>query len=162
MKHPKIIQIVGYKNTGKTTLVCRLIEKLQEDGYKVGAIKNDAHQFEMDTEGTDTWKYQKAGADSIAITSQNGKETSIIHKRYTPLTNIIEQMSDKNIIVVEGFKLEKYQKIVMIRSEEHIKLITSLDNVIAAVSWIPLAINHIPVYSLDDIDSIVSLINPIK
>ncbi|NDI36138.1 molybdopterin-guanine dinucleotide biosynthesis protein B [Chengkuizengella sediminis] len=158
MKEPKVIQIVGYKNTGKTTLVCRLIEKLQIDGFMVGAIKHDAHEFELDMEGRDTWMYQKAGADSIAITSDKGNETCIIHKKYTPLNKLIMQMKDKDLIIVEGFKLEKYQKIVMIKSEDEIELLSSLENVIAAVTWIPVKFNDLPVFSIDDINSILSLI----
>ncbi|NBI28972.1 molybdopterin-guanine dinucleotide biosynthesis protein B [Chengkuizengella marina] len=162
MKKPKVIQVVGYKNTGKTTLICKLIEKLQSAGYMVGVIKHDAHEFELDMEGRDTWMYQKAGAHSIAITSDKGNETCIIHKKYTPLNEIIKNMKDKDIIIVEGFKLEKYQKIVMIKSEDDIELLSSLENVIAAVTWIPVEFNEIPVFSINDIHSISSVIYPEK
>ncbi|MFS1512819.1 molybdopterin-guanine dinucleotide biosynthesis protein B [Chengkuizengella sp. SCS-71B] len=158
MNKQKVIQVVGYKNTGKTTLICRLIEKLQADGFTVGAIKHDAHEFELDMEGRDTWMYQKAGAESIAITSDKGHETCIIHKKYTPLNKLLTNMKDKDLIFVEGFKLEKYQKIVMIKSEEDIELLSSLENVIAAVTWIPVRCNDHPVFSIDDINSILSLI----
>ncbi|MDF2834525.1 MAG: molybdopterin-guanine dinucleotide biosynthesis protein B-like protein, partial [Paenibacillus sp.] len=59
---PAVIQVVGYKNTGKTTIVCQLTSLLKEAGYKVGTIKHDAHEFRMDHPGTDTWKHQQSGA----------------------------------------------------------------------------------------------------
>ena len=56
-----IISIVGASNSGKTTFLEKLIPELASRGYRVGAVKHDAHGFEMDREGKDTWRLRGAG-----------------------------------------------------------------------------------------------------
>ena len=66
----KVICIVGKSKTDKSSLVEGLIKELKFRGLKVGALKYHKHgDFEMDMEGKDTWKYAKAGADTVAISS---------------------------------------------------------------------------------------------
>ncbi|WP_138752846.1 molybdopterin-guanine dinucleotide biosynthesis protein B [Paenibacillus sinopodophylli] len=130
---PLIIQIVGYKNTGKTTMVCRLTEHFKYSGYKVGTIKRDAHDFQMDTPGTDTWKHQAAGADITAITST--KRTAILKPHTESLDQLLAQMSEVDIVLVEGFKDASYPKIIMVRTASDIDLLHQLDNPLAAAFW---------------------------
>lgn len=67
-----IISIVGKTNSGKTTLIERIIPEFKKRGYRVGTIKHASHDFEMDHQGKDTWRHSQAGADSIIIlTSSN-------------------------------------------------------------------------------------------
>lgn len=61
-KKPILIAISGVENSGKTTLITRLIPKLTSLGYKVATIKHDGHDFECDVEGTDSYKHKKVGA----------------------------------------------------------------------------------------------------
>ena len=61
-KKPVLIAVSGVKNSGKTTLIQKVIPKLNENGLKVATIKHDGHDFEADVEGTDTYKHKKAGA----------------------------------------------------------------------------------------------------
>lgn len=130
---PLIVQIVGYKNTGKTTLVCRLTERYKQAGYKVGTIKRDAHDFQIDTPGTDTWKHQEAGADMTAITSS--ERTAVLMRHPVPLDQLIAQMSEVDVILIEGFKDAAYPKIIMIRSAPDLELLQSLQNPLAAAVW---------------------------
>src|SRR5690554_1249424 len=113
-KNKLIYQIVGYKNSGKTTLICKLIEWFTANEFRVGTIKHDAHNFNMDTSGTDTYRHREAGAQIIAITSDY--RTAIVQESPASLDQLIEQMVDVDMILVEGFKQENYPKIVMIRS----------------------------------------------
>jgi uncharacterized protein YhaN len=66
-----IVSIVGRSGSGKTTLIERIIPKLKAKGYKVGTIKHDAHHFEIDHNGKDTWRMANSGADVVAISSKN-------------------------------------------------------------------------------------------
>ena len=59
---PFIFAISGYKNSGKTTLITKLIPELKQRGYRVAVIKHDGHDFEADVPGTDSYRHQKAGA----------------------------------------------------------------------------------------------------
>lgn len=130
---PIIVQIVGYKNTGKTTLVCRLTERYKQAGYKVGTIKRDAHDFQIDTSGTDTWKHQEAGADITAITSS--ERTAVMMRHNVPLDQLIAQMSEVDVILIEGFKEAAYPKIIMVRSAQDLELLHTLQNPLAAAVW---------------------------
>lgn len=63
-----VLQIIGYKNSGKTTLVCRLIEALSAQGIRVGSAKHDAHSFQLDDPGTDSSKHLLHGAVETVLT----------------------------------------------------------------------------------------------
>lgn len=145
MHRQAVLQIVGYKNSGKTTLICQFIKQLSEKGLRVGTIKHDSHEFQLDAQGTDTWKHSEAGAYAVAITSK--KKTAIFKQQATPLSNLIAAMPEPDLILVEGFKHEHYPKILMIKKEDDLPLIEQLSNIIAIVSWIPLQHTRIPVWS---------------
>ncbi|MNO15095.1 Molybdopterin-guanine dinucleotide biosynthesis adapter protein [compost metagenome] len=130
---PAVCQIVGYKNSGKTTLLCALIQLLRERGCTVAVIKHDGHNFEMDHEGTDTWKQRQAGASAVAITSAT--RTSMIQERTSSLAELIEAFADYDYVLVEGFKQEHYPKIVLIRREEEFPLLGETSSVVAMAVW---------------------------
>lgn len=56
VKQPFVFAISGYKNSGKTTLICRLIPELKRRGYRVAVIKHDGHDFVGDVPGTDSFR----------------------------------------------------------------------------------------------------------
>jgi len=66
-----IVSFVGYSNSGKTTFLVKVITELKKRGYRIGVIKHDGHDFEIDHVGTDTWKHQQAGADVVCIASSH-------------------------------------------------------------------------------------------
>ncbi|KAA8785930.1 molybdopterin-guanine dinucleotide biosynthesis protein B [Paenibacillus amylolyticus] len=133
---PKIIQVVGYKNTGKTTMTAALIAGLASKGLKVAAIKHDGHDhFEMDQEGTDSYQFGKAGAAAVAVMSQ--KRTAIIKQHNTRLNDMLNQFSDYDWIVIEGFKDAPYPKLVMVREADDLTLVGKLKQVVGIVFWTP-------------------------
>lgn len=64
-----VISIVAKSGTGKTTLMEKIIKELKLKNYKLAVIKHDAHSFEIDKPGKDTWRHAQAGADIVAISS---------------------------------------------------------------------------------------------
>jgi molybdopterin-guanine dinucleotide biosynthesis protein B len=64
-----IVSIVGKSDSGKTTLLEKLVAELKSRGFRVGTIKHDAHSFEIDHEGKDSWRHKKAGASVSIISS---------------------------------------------------------------------------------------------
>lgn len=134
---PLVVQIVGYKNAGKTTLVCRLVELLTARGLEVGTVKHDAHRFQMDVEGKDTWRHREAGARIVAISSEAEGRTCYLEERYTPLEGMLERMRDLDVVLVEGFKSEAYPKIAVIRHREQLELLGRLESLRAVASWLP-------------------------
>ncbi|WP_166237769.1 molybdopterin-guanine dinucleotide biosynthesis protein B [Paenibacillus turpanensis] len=129
---PVVIQVVGYKNSGKTTLVCALIERLAAGGLKVGTIKHDAHDFEPDVPDTDSWRHRQAGAQRSAITSPG--QTAYYERRGSTLDELLNQMRGLDIVLVEGFKQEGHPKLVLLRSKEDLELLGALNHIIAAVT----------------------------
>ncbi|WMT42968.1 molybdopterin-guanine dinucleotide biosynthesis protein B [Paenibacillus sp. D2_2] len=131
MIRPPVIQIVGYKNSGKTTLIKQLLSVFNSLKLRVAVIKHDVHGFEIDHEGTDTYAYRQQGAAAIAITSPY--RTALIEEQQTPLEELIERFGSYDLILVEGFKQEAFSKIVMLRNGEDQKLLQELDQVKACV-----------------------------
>lgn len=58
---PKLIGVCGFKNSGKTTLVEKLVRHLSGLGYKISTVKHAHHDFDIDHEGRDSFRHRKAG-----------------------------------------------------------------------------------------------------
>ncbi|MBP1933934.1 molybdopterin-guanine dinucleotide biosynthesis protein B [Ammoniphilus resinae] len=156
MKKPVVIQIVGFKNSGKTTTTCNLIERFSALGWKVGSIKHDAHHFEIDHPGKDTWRHREAGAQVVAIASQN--KTAIMKQEGTSLPDLLGQMEGMDIVLVEGYKYSKYPKIVILRNEMDISLLNETEGIFLISSWFPYQHEDIPVVSCRDYEAIFAKI----
>jgi len=126
-----VLQIVGYKNSGKTTLITRLAKLFNGMNLRVAVIKHDLHGFDADREGTDSFRHREAGAAAAAITSP--WRTAIFEERETPLSELINHFAGYDLILVEGFKQEPYPKMVLLRSTEDEPLIHELKQVCAIV-----------------------------
>ncbi|RAV12683.1 molybdopterin-guanine dinucleotide biosynthesis protein B [Paenibacillus contaminans] len=163
---PSVFQVVGYKNTGKTTLICRLVQAFKRSGYRVGTIKHDGHDFEIDKPGTDTWKHRASGADMVAITS--AFQTAMIESRPATLQELIGRMNSADIVLAEGFKAEHYPKIVLLKDREHRELLERVSFPIAAVCWYDETDAadavaepgkaEVPRFAIDDADGIFQLL----
>lgn len=131
----KAYQVVGYKNSGKTTLICKLLPLLTEQGLRVGTVKHDAHGFEADVPDTDTWKHRKSGSVFTAITS--GDRTAIMMERPSPLRELIREAEKHcDLVLVEGFKNEDYPKLLLIRHPNEAEELLKLSHV-DAIAWWP-------------------------
>ncbi|TLS50455.1 molybdopterin-guanine dinucleotide biosynthesis protein B [Paenibacillus antri] len=129
-----VVQIVGYKKTGKTTLVCDLAERFAGLGLRVGTVKHDGHDFDPDVPGTDSWKHRRAGAAVTAVVS--ARRTAWFEERPSELDDVLSRMAGRvDLVLVEGWKREKYPKLALAHSAEQLSLLNELDGVIAAASW---------------------------
>ncbi len=66
---PQIICIVGRSQSGKTTLIEKLIPELKRRGYRIGTIKHSHHIFDFDKTGKDSWRHKDAGAETVIVVS---------------------------------------------------------------------------------------------
>jgi len=117
---PPVICIVGTSKTGKTKLMEELIKELKDRGLKVGALKYHKHgDFEIDIKGKDTWKYAKAGADTVAITS-NVKFAVIKNENLmTDIDEICETyFFDTDVVLADGFTQSDKPRIIVVENEE--------------------------------------------
>ena len=131
-----VICVVGASNSGKTTLLEKLIPEFKRRGYRIGTIKHDIHTFEMDHEGKDTWRHKQAGASTVTIVSPIQVATIKDTSDEMPLEEVINRyLWQEDLILVEGYKRSSYPKIEVYRSDVETKPICTLkDNLIALVT----------------------------
>ncbi|EFU41306.1 molybdopterin-guanine dinucleotide biosynthesis protein B [Paenibacillus vortex V453] len=123
----KIVQLCGYKNSGKTTLITALIPQLKQHGIRTAVIKHDAHGFDMDHEGTDTYKFREAGAEGIAIASPG--RTAVMRETELGLESLIPLYMDFDMVLVEGYKKMAYPKLVLLRGLEDMMLLDQVEEI---------------------------------
>lgn len=108
----KAVSFMAESGTGKTTLLEKVIARLKKRGYRVGAVKHDAHCFDIDHPGKDSHRLTSAGADTMVISSP---EKLALVKKHTSSPQIEELLSDYftdvDIVVIEGFKKSSLPKI---------------------------------------------------
>jgi molybdopterin-guanine dinucleotide biosynthesis protein MobB len=114
----RIVAFVAKSNTGKTSLLEKVIKELKNRGYKVGAIKHDAHRFDIDHPGKDSHRLTEAGADTMLITSL---DRLALIKKHVVAPSLEELMTtyfaDVDIVLTEGFKMSTLPKIEVHRKE---------------------------------------------
>jgi molybdopterin-guanine dinucleotide biosynthesis protein MobB len=144
-----VISVVAKSGSGKTTLLEKVIRILKEKNITLAVIKHDAHSFEMDKPGKDTWRHAQAGADIIAISSP--EKFAMIEKREQELTldEIIDRIEGVDLIITEGYKRENKPKIEVFRSAAHSTLLCEPHELIAIASDIPWDLG-VPCYHIDD------------
>lgn len=147
---PPLVSIVGNSGAGKTTLLEKLIPELTHRHLNVGTIKHDVHGFEIDKPGKDSWRHKQAGASTTIISSpkQIGMVMDVTHD-HTP-AELVPFLSDKDIILFEGYKRAKHPKVEIFRPNVYPEPICRDDeNLIALVSNAPIDLG-VPRFSLDD------------
>lgn len=154
-----IVSIVGKSDSGKTTLIEKLIAELVHRGYKVATIKHDVHGFEVDQEGKDSWRHKKAGAHTVVISSPQKLALIRDVDHDADLDELrTKYIRDVDIILSEGFKRNSQPKIEVFRKELHQELLCKKDdNLIAIASNQPFAIG-VPCFDINDARGLVDLI----
>jgi molybdopterin-guanine dinucleotide biosynthesis protein B len=114
-----VLAIVGWKNSGKTTLATKLIAELTRRGFRVASIKHAHHDADIDREGTDTLRLRAAGAGEVALVTS--RRWAIIHELggdpEPTLDETLARLSPADIVIVEGYKRESIPKIEVRRRE---------------------------------------------
>lgn len=158
----RVFGITGWKNSGKTTLTERLVAELTRRGYRVATVKHAHHDFDIDVEGTDSFRHRAAGAQEVAVVS--GRRWALMHELRgedePSLDDVLKRLSPCDLVLVEGYKREGHAKIETRRlGAKDTKPLTAGDPNIRAI-----AADHevegesVPVFALDDITSIADFI----
>ena len=128
-----ILAVSGVKNSGKTTLITKLLPGLKKRGLQVAVIKHDGHDFEADVPGTDSWKYAQAGADGTCVFS--AKKYMVV--KYAPAPSVEELVGafpEVDVILLEGFKYSEYPKIEVIRKGNSSESVCDPKNLLGIVT----------------------------
>ncbi|MFK5996847.1 MAG: molybdopterin-guanine dinucleotide biosynthesis protein B [Rhodobacterales bacterium] len=132
----KVFGIVGWKNSGKTTLVAKLVTELKTRGFSASTVKHAHHKFDLDQPGRDSYQHRKAGAQEVLISS--GKRWALMHelegRDECRLDDLLAKMTPVDIVLVEGFKNDAHAKIECHRAASEMPLVSAANKTIVAVA----------------------------
>lgn len=152
MNTSKILAICGEKNSGKTTIIERIIPLLNKKGIRTSVIKHDAHNFIADTPGTDSYRAFNAGAQEVVVF--DNEKFMLTSKKITNEKFLINLFQDTDLIILEGFKKSEYPKIQIVSNSSSCDL---QNNVIAIICDEKVSMD-IPVIRREDIKEIAKLV----
>jgi len=154
---PPLVAIVGNSDTGKTTLIEKLVPKLKERGYTVGTVKHTHHGFTMDQDGKDTYRHQAAGADTVVAISPR-RIAVVKTSQQDSLEAALPFLEDRDIVLVEGFKGGRCPKIEIFREAAGGQPVCLGDpRLLALVADVKVE-TALPVFGLDEVDPIADFI----
>ncbi|WP_232897255.1 molybdopterin-guanine dinucleotide biosynthesis protein B [Pontibaca salina] len=156
----RVYGVTGWKNAGKTGLVERLVSEITGRGFTVSTVKHAHDGFDVDHEGTDSYRHRIAGAREVMLAS--GRRFALMHElRGAPeltLSELLTRLSPCDLVLIEGYKRDRHPKIEAYRAIANNPLIAPGDETVRALaSDTPLDLNR-PVFDLDDTQSIADFI----
>jgi len=157
-----VFGVTGWKNSGKTTLLTRLVSEFSRRGWRVSTVKHAHHGFDIDKPDTDSFRHRESGAREVLIVS--GRRWALMHElgdeEEPPLEVALQHLSPADLILVEGYKREGHPKIEARRRDgARTDAVMPDDTAIVAV-----ASDHEtdaqgkPVFDLDDVTGIADFI----
>ncbi|MCD8511015.1 MAG: molybdopterin-guanine dinucleotide biosynthesis protein B [Bacillus sp. (in: Bacteria)] len=139
LNSPAVFQVVGYSNSGKTTLVKKWLEYLSLKGWKAATIKHHGHGRKLTSidEGKDSSIHRNAGALGSLVTSDQELQWSIQLDNPITLEKLVNfyGIMDLDLIIVEGFKREAFPKLLLIRGEEDFPLVNTCSSIRLIICW---------------------------
>jgi molybdopterin-guanine dinucleotide biosynthesis adapter protein len=157
---PGIIGVCGFKNSGKTTLVEKLVRHLTRLGFKVSTVKHAHHDFDIDHEGRDSFRHRKAGASEVAVVSQNRFAIMNELRGGEPpsLDEILAKLSPCDLVIVEGYKRDSHDKIEVRNLGLNHPLLAGDDLTIVAIAANGIVDATVPVFDRDDVEALAQFI----
>jgi molybdopterin-guanine dinucleotide biosynthesis protein B len=154
------LSFVGRSNTGKTTVIERLIPVFCERGLKVAVIKHHPHDFDIDIPGKDTYRYKQAGA-TMSILASPGKVAVVEDTaKELALEEIITRyVRDVDLLLIEGFKKAKIPKIEVFQGKEGTDVLVCAGDInLIAIITDEIVETSLPVFSRNDVQGIAEFI----
>jgi len=113
---PALVAIVGKSDSGKTTLIEKVVPELVKLGLRVGTVKHDAHSFEIDHPGKDSWRHGQAGAYAYAIASPERLAFITKLDGEMPLVDIARRFfAGFDLVIAEGYKRTAPHRVELFR-----------------------------------------------
>lgn len=159
MKH-KVLGVAGWKNSGKTTLVERLVRELTARSYRVSTVKHAHHSFDLDQPGKDSFRHRAAGAREVAVVSAT--RWALIHELHDeaepPLEEVLAKLAPCDLVIVEGWKWAGHEKIEVRRLEARDRTPLDDDGTILAIAADHPVESSRPGFDLDAIEAIADFV----
>jgi molybdopterin-guanine dinucleotide biosynthesis protein MobB len=158
----KVVAFVAKSGTGKTTMLEKVIRELKIRGYRVGAIKHDAHRFDIDKPGKDSHRITAAGTDTMLICSPEKLALVKQHAVAPSVEELLETyFQDVDIVLTEGFKKSSLPKIELHRRERSATLICrgeEYDPALIAVASDERLELDVPLLDLNNVEEVTGFI----
>lgn len=148
----KILAVSGVKNSGKTTLLEKVIPALNARGLRVAIVKHDGHGFAADREGTDTCRLLQAGAMGAAIF--DGEKFQMVKVAAVSEADLIALYPEADLVLLEGFKWTDYPKIELVRKGNSNAPVCDPATLIALVTDTEARVPGVPTFDYSEIDAL--------
>ena len=161
----KLWGVTGWKNSGKTGLMERLVTEFSARGLTISTIKHAHHSFDVDHRGRDSYRHREAGAKEVLLSSRN--RWALMHETRdedeATLDELLAKLYPVDLVLIEGFKREPHPKIEAHRAATGQPLIAPEDPTVRAIASdtpeaIPSLWNKGPILHLDDVPGVADLI----
>lgn len=156
----KIYGVTGWKNSGKTGLMERLVSEFTARGLRVSTLKHAHHAFDVDHDGTDSFRHRAAGAGQVLLSS--GRRWALMSELgdapEPPLVDLLSKLAPCDLVLIEGYKRADHPKIEAHRAATKQPLIAPDDPSIRAVASDSALDLDRPVFDLDDTKAIADFI----
>jgi molybdopterin-guanine dinucleotide biosynthesis protein B len=159
----RVLGVAGFKNTGKTTLVTRLVTELTRRGFRISTVKHAHHSFDIDHEGRDSYRHREAGAREVAVVSRYRwalmHELAGTDKDEPTLDDILEKLAPCDLVLVEGYKRDRNHPKIEIRDirQDSPRLVDD-PTVIAVAANGAVENAGVPVFDRDDIAGLADFV----
>ena len=148
----KVFGLAGYSNSGKTTLLEKLIPVFVARGLRVATIKQTHHEVDLEQPGKDTWRHRAAGASEVLLTSS--ARWALLHElsdeAEPSLAEHVQRLSPCDLVLVEGFKREAIPKLEIHRPANAKPLLYPQDRHIIAIASDVAIETPLPTFDLDN------------
>lgn len=149
------LSFAAKSGTGKTTYLEKLLPLLKKESLRIAVVKHDAHGFEIDKPGKDSYRLTQAGADHMILTSKDKTAVIFTHKDQNPeLSFLLKHIENVDLIITEGYKLGDQPKIQILRKGHNEVPVGNPENTIAYVTDFPFEAD-VPVFDLNKPEDIV-------
>ena len=146
---PVIVSVTGWSGSGKTTWLERILPELSARGIRTAVVKHDAHDFQVDREGKDTWRMAQAGAVVTGIVS--GSKAALMEYRPVALDRFIGKIENVDLIILEGGSELDLSHILIYREALGKGMRVSPDTCLAVISDDPIRDGCAAVFSFEQI-----------
>lgn len=151
-----VVSVVGYSGAGKTTFLEKLIAEMKNRGYRVGTVKHTSHAEELDRPGKDSWRHARAGSEVTVLAAPNGLRLIKEAFDLTP-EEVLAQIRDVDIVFTEGYKQERWPKVLVYRGGTGPPPDAPLSGLLAVVGDV--ALNAVvPLFDLENVAGVADLI----
>lgn len=155
----RVYGVIGWKNSGKTSLMERLVAEITGRGFSVSTVKHVHHDVDLDHPGKDTWRHRAAGASEVVLASAHRFAILREHRGPEPeLSEVLARLAPVDLVLVEGYKRDAHRKVEVWRRETGHDLIQTHDPLVRAVATDEALSLPVPVLDLIDTKAVADFI----